>query len=110
MSELTEKLSKLKSQAESQLRDSGVSNIDSSLLNGLVDNMKLIVDNKDATLVSGSDASELETVRTNFVVKKLGVQDREKGMKAINKVASQMSNIKMKNRAAFYYLVQKELN
>ncbi len=109
MSELAEKLAKLKTQAVSQLNDCGVSSIDNGLLDTLVDNLKLIVDNKDAILVSGTDPSELETVRTNFVVKKLGIEDKDKAASAISKVASNMSGIKMKNRAAFYYLVQKEL-
>jgi len=110
MSELAEKLAKLKAQAESQLADAGVSNVDGGLLDELVGRMKLIVDNKDAILVSGTDPSELETVRTNFVVKKLGIEDKDRAMTAINKVVGQMSGIKMKNRAAFYYMVQKELS
>ena len=109
MSELTEKLGKLKEQAKSQLNEAGVSNIDENLLDTLVGNMRLIVNNKDAILVSGSDPSELETVRKNFVVKKLGVEDKDVAMNAINKVAKKMAGSKMKNRAAFYYLVQKEL-
>lgn len=110
MSELADKLAKLKAQAESQLATAGVTNINDELLDKLVNNMKLIVDNKDAILVSGTDPSELETVRTNFVVKKIGVEDKDKAMTAINKVADQMSGSKMKNRAAFYYMVQQELS
>jgi len=109
MSDLNEKLSKLKNQAADQLSKCGVSNIDTDLLDTLVGRLRLIVDNKDALLVSGSDESELETVRKNFVVKKLGINDKEKGMGAVKNVATKMSGIKMKNRAAFYYMVQKEL-
>jgi len=110
MSELAEKLAKLKAQAISQLNDSGVSSIDDGLLSDLVGRMRLIVNNKDAILVSGTDPSELETVRNNFVVKKLGIDDKDKAMAAIHKVADKMSGIKQKNRAAFYYMVQKELS
>ncbi|MCF6347737.1 MAG: DUF2853 family protein [Flavobacteriaceae bacterium] len=110
MSELAEKLAKLKDQAVSQLNDSGVSSIDHDLLDDLVGRMKLIVDNQDAVLVSGTDPSELDTVRANFVVKKLGIDDKDKAMAAINKVVGKMSGIRMKNRAAFYYMVQKELS
>ena len=109
MSELAEKLAKLKNQAESQLKESGVSKIDNTLLDDLVGRMRLIVHNRDAILVSGTDPKELETVRKNFVVKKLGVDDKAKGEAAISKVAGQMSSIKQKNRVAFYYMVQKEL-
>lgn len=110
MSDVTEKLAKLKEQAANQLTQCGVSNIDNDLLDTLVGKLRLIVDNKDALLVSGSDPSELETVRKNFVVKKLGITDSEKATAAINAVASEMSSIKMKNRAAFYYMVQKKLS
>ena len=109
MSELNEKLAKLKAQAAKQLNECGVSSIDDALLDKLTGNLRLIVDNKDALLVSGSDESELETVRKNFVVKKLGIDDKDKGMAGVRAVADKMSGIRMKNRAAFYYLVQKEL-
>ncbi len=110
MSELAEKLAKLKATAVSQLGQVGVEDIDHDLLDTLVDRLKLIVDNKDAILVSGSDPAELETVRRNFVVKKLGINDKDQAMAAIQAVADQMSPVKMKNRAAFYYLVQKKLS
>ncbi len=110
MSDLNEKLAKLKVQATSQLNECGVTNIDDATLDKLVGNLRLIVDNKDALLVSGSDDSELETVRKNFVVKKLGIDDKDKGAAAVKAVADKMSGIRMKNRAAFYYMVQKELS
>lgn len=109
MSDLADKLAALKSTAVSQLNECGVSNIDHDKLDGYVNSLKSMVDNKDATLVSGTDESELETVRRNFVEKKLGVSDKDKAMKAINSVAGKMSGIRMKSRPAFYYLVQQEL-
>lgn len=110
MSDLEAKLAKLKEQATSQLKECGVAKIDNDLMDNLINNLRLIVDNKDALLVSGVDPSELETVRKNFVVKKLNINDKVKGAAAISKVATKMSGIRMKNRAAFYYLVQKELS
>ena len=109
MSELDQKLAKLKEQAVSQLNECGVSDIDNELLDVLVGRLRLIVDNKDAILVSGADPSERETVRKNFVVKKLNIDDKDRGAAAVSAVAEKMSGIRMKNRAAFYYLVQKEL-
>lgn len=100
MSELAEKLAKLKEQAVSQLNQAGVFDIDHDTLDGLVNNLRLIVDNKDAILASGSNPSELETVRRNFVVKKLGINDKETGETAIKAVAEQMS----------YYLVKHKLS
>ncbi len=109
MSELSKKLEKLKATAVSQLNDCGVTSIDYDKLDGYVNSLKSMVNNKDATLVSGQDESELETVRRNFVEKKLGISDKDKGMAAINSVVEKMSSIRMKSRPAFYYLVQDEL-
>ncbi|QCW99362.1 DUF2853 family protein [Aggregatimonas sangjinii] len=110
MSDRDDKLAALKATAVSQLKECGVSNIDHDQLDGYVNSLRSMVDNKDATLVSGSDESELETVYRNFVEKKLGVSDKEKGMSAIHKVADKMSGIRMKSRPAFYYLVAHELS
>ena len=109
MSTTAEKLEKYKGTAMSQLNAAGVKDIDVSLLDTLVDRMKNMIDNRDATLVSSSDPAELETVRKNFVVKKLEVNDKEQGTAAVNKVADKMKGERNKNRAAFYYMVQKEL-
>lgn len=110
MSELADKLAALKSTAVSQLNECGVSNINHDQLDGYVNSLKSMVNNKDATLVSGSDESELETVRRNFVAKKLGVEDKDKAMAAIGSVANKMSGIRMKSRPAFYYLLAQELS
>lgn len=109
MSDLKEKLAKYKAEALAQLEKAGETDIDDALLSKLVDNMKLVIDNKDALSVAGSDPSEMETVRKNFAVKKLGYEDRDSATAAIQKVAEQMKDSRMKNRAAFYYLVQKAL-
>jgi len=110
MSELDEKLAKLKSTAVNQLNECGVSNIDHNKLDTYVNSLRSMVDNQDAVLVSGTDESELETVRRNFVENKLGVTDKDKAKSAIQNVAGKMSGIRMKSRPAFYYLVQDELN
>ncbi len=110
MSDLADKLAALKSTAVSQLNECGVSNIDDDKLDGYVNSLKSMVNNTDATLVAGSDESELETVRRNFVEKKLGISDKDKAMAAINSAVGKMSGIRMKSRPAFYYLVQQELS
>jgi len=110
MSDRAEKLAALKATAVKQLNLCGVADINHERLDGYVNSLKSMVDNKDATLVSGQDKSELETVCRNFVAKKLGVEDKEKAMSAVTKVADKMSAIRMKNRPAFYYLVAEELS
>ncbi|MEE9332829.1 MAG: DUF2853 family protein [Granulosicoccaceae bacterium] len=109
MSDLEQKLAKYKADAQAQLEKAGETDIDDALLSKLVDNMKLVIDNRDALAVAGTDPSEMETVRKNFAVKKLGIDDRDKATAAIQGVAEKMKDSRMKNRAAFYYLVQKAL-
>ncbi len=109
MSELNEKLAKFKAEAVEQLQKAGVTDIDDVLLSKLVNNLKLVIDNRDALSVAGSDPKEMETVRRNFLVKKLGIKDEEKGKTICADVARKMVDSRLKNRAAFYYLCQKQV-
>lgn len=64
--------------------------------------------NKDASTVSGSDASELATVKNNFLIKKLGLPDDNKLDEAIASVMDiyGKSN-RNKYRAVVYYMLTK---
>ncbi|TBV26831.1 DUF2853 domain-containing protein [Meridianimaribacter sp. CL38] len=64
--------------------------------------------NADASTVSGSDESELTTVKNNFLIKKLGLKDSPDLDKGIAKVMEQygQSN-RNKYRAVVYYLLTK---
>ncbi len=64
--------------------------------------------NADAATVSGSDQSELDTVKKNFLIKKLGLSDGSKLDEAIASVieAYGKSN-RNKYRAVVYYLLTK---
>lgn len=64
--------------------------------------------NDDASTVSGSSASELETVKTNFLIKKLGLKDGpdlDKGIAAV--IETYGKSNRNKYRAVFYYLLVK---
>ncbi len=66
---------------------------------------------EDAQLVSCSQESELETVKKNFLIKKLGLENDEKLDAAIASVCEKMgSENNSKYRAIFYYLLVKEFN
>ena len=69
-----------------------------------------MLDNKFASLVSGTNHSKFETVRRNFIEKKLGVSDKDKVMAAIKSVTIKMSSIRIKSRPALYYLVPHEFS
>ncbi len=65
--------------------------------------------NKDAATVSCSQNSELETVKNNFLIKKLGLKDGEELDKAIEEVCEQLGKSnRNKYRAMFYYLLTKK--
>lgn len=60
--------------------------------------------NKDSSKVSGSDEKELETVKKNFLMKKLGMSDDPKLMEGIKTVMHKYgSSNKNKHRAVVYY-------
>jgi hypothetical protein len=64
--------------------------------------------NADSETVAGSDESELETVRKNFLIKKLGLADGPKLMEAINAVIDTYGRSERnKYRAVVYYMLVK---
>lgn len=64
----------------------------------------------DAEKVSGADQKELDTVKKNFLVKKLGLSDGPKLDQAIASVIEKVGKSnRNKYRAIFYYLLVKEL-
>ena len=69
-----------------------------------------MLDYKFASSVTGTNDSKLETVRRNFIEKKLGVSDKDKVMTAINSVTMKMLSIRIKSRPALYYLVPHEFS
>lgn len=64
--------------------------------------------NKDSATVSGTDQSELNTVKNNFLIKKLGLKDSPDLDKAIDTVIEKYGRSnKNKYRAVVYYLLTK---
>ena len=64
---------------------------------------------RDAETVSGSDAKELATVKNNFLIKKLGLEDSSKLDEAINKVVEAIGKSERnKYRAVVYYMLAVE--
>ena len=64
--------------------------------------------NADASTVAGTQASELETVKDNFLIKKLGLSDGPELMDAINKVIETYGKSERnKYRAVVYYMLTK---
>lgn len=64
--------------------------------------------NADSSTVAGTDPSELETVRKNFLMKKLGLAESPKLIEAINAVIDTYGRSERnKYRAVIYYMLVK---
>jgi len=64
--------------------------------------------NIDASKVSGSDEKELETVKKNYLMKKLGMSDSPELMAGISTVMEKYgSSNRNKHRAVVYYMLCK---
>ena len=67
--------------------------------------------NKDSSTVSGGSESELETVKNNFLIKKLGLSDGPALMEGIKKVLEDYgTSNRNKYRAVVYYLLTKHFS
>jgi hypothetical protein len=81
---------------------------DLDLLEKVVAGLGPAVHNADAELVSTSDDSEIETVKKNFLIGKLGLSDGEDLDGAIKAVAERYgTSNRSKYRAVVYYMLTK---
>ncbi|MEL6303366.1 MAG: DUF2853 family protein [Bacteroidota bacterium] len=84
---------------------------DMDLLNKVAIGLGPAIYNLDASKVSGSDDKELETVKKNFLMKKLGLAESDDLMAAINTVIEKYGKSeKNKHRAVIYYMLAKHFN
>ena len=85
--------------------------IDQELLKKVTKGLGPSIYNKDASKVSSSDKAELETVKKNFLIKKLGLEDGPHLDEAIEEVMNKMgASNRNKYRAMVYYLLTVKFN
>ncbi|TBN04434.1 DUF2853 family protein [Hyunsoonleella flava] len=90
------------------LKDKCGVNADMDLLTKVTIGCGPSIYNADASTVSGSDKSELETVKNNFLIKKLGLSASDDLDGAIAKVMDTYGKSnRNKYRAVVYYLLTK---
>lgn len=93
----------------SEMEKLGLS-VDQELLTKVTKGCGPSIYNADAEKVSGSDKSELATVKNSFLIGKMGQEDSPKLDAAIAKVIETLGvSNRNKYRASFYYLLVKEL-
>jgi hypothetical protein len=80
------------------------SNVNEAAVKAIVKYCGIALQNRDSSLVSGSDPKELATVRDGFAAKKLGLgaEAADAGIKA---VVAKMKDERNKHRVTFYYLL-----
>jgi hypothetical protein len=83
--------------------------VDEDFVAIIVKNLGPSIYRRDAELVSCSDPKELDTVRRNFLIKKLGI-DASQGVldAAIQDVCEELKGVRTKYRATFYYSLAKK--
>ena len=106
MSKFDEALELYNSEMKKTLK---IKDYDPDLLRAVTKGLGPSIYRKDSSTVSCSDQSELDRVKKNFLIKKLGMADGPKLDEAINEVCKQMgSSNRNKYRALFYYLLVKK--
>lgn len=80
--------------------------VDKDLLRAVTKNLGPNIYKADASKVSASDPEELDRVKKNYLIKKLGLEDGPKLDEAIAKVMDTFgSSNRNKHRAGVYYLL-----
>lgn len=93
---------------KAQSNDLGLG-LSEALLTGVAKGLGPSIYNPDASLVSGSDKSELDRVKNNFLIKKLGLSDGPALDDAIKEVMEKMgTSNRNKYRAVVYALLAKK--
>ena len=83
--------------------------VDEDFVTIIVKNLGPSIYKKDAELVSCSDPKELDTVRKNFLMKKLGIDASQSVLDtAIADVCQELKSTRTKYRATFYYALAKK--
>lgn len=79
-------------------------NVDPAAVKSIVTYCGIALQSRDASLVSTTDAAELNRVRDGFATKKLGLSP-EAADAGIKVVAEKMKGERNKSRVTFYYLL-----
>ena len=86
-------------------------NVHTAALDGLAKNYALVLSKNDSQYVACGDEGEKDTVRANFLKKKLGLTNSDADLNAaIDAICAVMKDDRFKSRLAFYYLLAEKYN
>ena len=87
----------------------GMKKVDKKLLHAVAKGLGPSIYRADASKVSCSNKDEMDRVKKNFLIKKLGLKDGPKLDEALKDVCKEMgSSNRNKYRAIFYYMLVKK--
>lgn len=79
---------------------------DDAAIEGLLKTYRLVMSSQDSAYVAFSDKDEVETVKTNFLRKKLGLTESDAVLDAaLDEVKETMKADRTKSRITVYYLL-----
>jgi len=88
-----------------------VPNADDAVIEKMVSTYRLVLSKPDTASVAFSDKAELETVRENFLKKKLGLTAGDAELDAaIAEVGEKLKGVNRKSRITVYYLLAEKFN
>ena len=94
---------------ETELKGSGKKGaVNGEQLKAIAKGLGPSIYNKDSSLVACSDQAELDRVKNNFLIKKLGLKDGPQLDAAIKSVCEEYDS-RSKYRAVFYYMLAQKL-
>ena len=86
-------------------------NVSEEEVKGIVKHLGIALTNRDASLVSCSDKTELDRIREGFLKKKLQLTASDEDLdRAINEVCTAMKDTRNKSRVTFYYLLAEKFD
>jgi len=102
------KFDELMDKYQSTLKGTSKSAVDAEQLKAITKGLGPSIYNRDSSLVSCSDPKELDRVKANFLIKKLGLKDSPRLDDAIKSVCAEYDS-NHKYRAVFYYMLAQKL-
>ena len=85
--------------------------VSEEVVKGIIKHLGIALTNKDASLVSCGDKTELDRIRQGFLKKKLALTASDEDLdRAINKVCTAMKDTRNKSRVTFYYLLAEKFD
>ncbi len=79
--------------------------VDEAVVDAMARTYRLVLSSPDSAVVAFGDEKELETVKKNFLVKKLGLSDSDDLDAGLAAVGATMKGVSRKNRLTVYYLL-----